>query len=1197
LLAHTIPAMRGNAALRAGDAGTPLAWAVVFGALAAAATVVQAVSLGGVVAGVLLAGDGLTGVGRPLFFLLGAGVARAVFVWLREVVALRGAVGAKRRVRDRLLGHLFALGPAYHAGERIGELVTTAVEGVERLEPFYARYRPQVALAALVPVLVCAVVLYLDPLSGVVLLGTGPAIPVLMVLIGRQAEARTNKQWEALSRMGAHFLDTLRGLPTLKAFNRAEDEREEVARVSAAFGRRTLDVLRVAFVSGLALEFIATVSVALVAVLLAVRLLFGDLPLAVALPVLLLAPEFYRPLRDLGASRHAAMEGRAAAERISEILATPVPKDGAEGAGQPKTPMTVEFSGVSFSYPDSPRPVLSGVDLVLPAGTRTALVGPSGAGKSTLVDLLLRFSEPQEGRILANGVPVADLAAEDWRENVALVPQHPHLFYGSVLANLRLAKPEAGREEVEQAARLAGAHGFVSRLPRGYDTQVGERGVRLSEGEAQRLAIARAFLKDAPVLVMDEPASGLDPESERQIEAALERLGRDRTTLVVAHRLGTARRANSIAVLQNGHLSELGVHEDLIGKNGPYARLAGAAGRERPQDDSSSPTADDVPRSSRHEGDHERETERDERRRRPSRTLRRLLAFLAPRWRRAGFAAALGSWTVGANLGLLAASGYLVAASALKPPLSALIPAAVLVQVLGASRGVSRYFERMYAHEVTFGLLTTLRAWLYGRLVPHSPARLVRRRGGDLLSRMADDVGEIQAVYLGVVSPVVAAALVSALALAILAALDPSLALATLPFLAFAGLGAPLLAGLVERGLGRRRAGLRSSLGAELAEAVAGMRDLLAFGRAGDRGKEISGLGRMLARVEQRAALAGGLREGLHELSAGLATWAVLVLAVPLVAAGRVDGVFLALVALTALASFEAVRPLGEALQSLGRSTAAGERLFEVADSEPAVEDPDRPLPAPNGRSFGFDRVSLRYEEGDAPALTDVSLFLAAGEKVAVVGPSGSGKTTLAGLLLRFWDPSSGAVLLDGEDLRLYAQEDLRAALSVAAQDAHLFDASLRDNLLLAKPGASDGELWSALKAAQLGGFVGGLPGDLDARVGELGSRLSGGERRRLAVARALLRESPFLVLDEPTSDLDAGTEQRLMGAVHHHVGARGCGLLLITHRLVGMERLDRILVLEEGRLVEQGGHGELMQRDGLYRRMVDVQDRMLAGR
>jgi ATP-binding cassette subfamily C protein CydD len=552
---------------------------IALGMLGAAATIAQMISLSLVVDRVFLAGESLASVRTLLLLLLGAVVLRSGLLWLREVVAQRGAVRVKNELRERMFAHLMRLGPNYTGGERTGELAATTVEGVERLDAYVGRYLPQIALSVFVPLLIFAFLLSVDPISAVLLLVTAPTIPVLMVLVGSHAEKQMQGQWAALSRMSAHFLDVLQGLPTLKIFGRGAAESERVKEVSDEFRVRTLNVLRYAFLSGFVLEFIATLSIALVAVALGVRLLIGGIAFEAAFLVLLLAPEFFRPLRDLGVHRHAGMEGKTSADRIFGILDTPVPASNVSGTtARPSCPLTIELNDVGYGYPGSERSTLSGIDLTLPAGTCTALVGRSGAGKSTLVNLLVRFLAPNSGQITANGVPIDELSVESWREHLALVPQRPYLFYGSVLENIRLARPDATCEEIEQAAELAGASEFVARLPQGYETEVGERGVRLSGGEAQRVAIARAFLKDAPVLVMDESTSSLDPESERLIGHALVRLMRGRTVLVIAHRLNTVYRADRIAVLQAGCLAETGTHTELIQHGGPYAHLVGTHG-------------------------------------------------------------------------------------------------------------------------------------------------------------------------------------------------------------------------------------------------------------------------------------------------------------------------------------------------------------------------------------------------------------------------------------------------------------------------------------------------------------------------------------------------------------------------------------------------------------------------------------------
>src|SRR5215216_3867338 len=386
-----------------------LLYAIVSGMLIAITTVAQMVFLSTVVNRVFLGREGLEGVWPLLFLLLGTIVLHSGLLWLREVVTQRGAIRVKSTLRERLFAHLMQLGPGYTGGERTGELAMTAVEGVEGLDAYVGRYLPQMALSVLVPLLIATYLLPIDWISAALLVLTAPAIPVLMILTGSHAEEHMKSQWTALSRMSAHFLDVLQGLPTLKAFGRGAAEGERVAKVSDEFRERTLKVLRWAFLSGFVLEFIATLSIALVAVALGIRLLIGSIAFEPAFLVLLLAPEFFRPLRELGVHRHAGMEGKAAADRIFEILATPLPL--LQG---PKTPasasegLTIEFSGISYAYPGSDHAALSDLTLTLAAGTRTALVGPSGSGKSTLVNLLMRFVDPESGAIRANGMKITD---------------------------------------------------------------------------------------------------------------------------------------------------------------------------------------------------------------------------------------------------------------------------------------------------------------------------------------------------------------------------------------------------------------------------------------------------------------------------------------------------------------------------------------------------------------------------------------------------------------------------------------------------------------------------------------------------------------------------------------------------------------------------------------------------------------------
>lgn len=575
----------------------------------------------------------------------------------------------------------------------------------------------------------------------------------------------------------------------------------------------------------------------------------------------------------------------------------------------------------------------------------------------------------------------------------------------------------------------------------------------------------------------------------------------------------------------------------------------------------------------------------------------RLLSFLRPFWGQVVLAILLGSVMIASNVGLLGMAAYLIAAAALAPLLVMLTLPIYIVRFAGVSRAVSRYAERIVAHNVTFRLLAQLRTWVYGRLEPLAPAQLLTYRSGDILARLVSDIEELQNVFLRVVSPLIVAVAIIALTFGLFAIFSPLMAWAALIFLVAAGLGVPLLTGVLARGLGRRQLATRAELNAQIVDSIQGMQDLLAYGRAGDQQEKIAALDRALGQVQRRMAHITGLQQMLNDFLMNLALWTILMLAIPLITTKAINGVYLAFLSLVILASFEAVQPLAQAFQFLGHSVAAGERLFEVTDATPQVVECAAPLSMPTKHlpvrcTLEFDHVHFAYHNDEGEVLDGIAFHLSPGRRTAIVGPSGSGKTTIARLALRFWDPTHGVICLNGQDIRRYRLNDLRNLIGVVDQDTYLFNSTVRSNLLLARPDASDGEIRRVLEQAQLAEFLDQLPEGLETWIGEQGLRLSGGERQRLAIARVLLKNAPLLILDEATANLDPVTEHAVLDALD--VLMQGRTTLVITHRLIAMERMDEILVLDRGRIIERGTHDQLLLENGLYQQLFDVQNGML---
>ena len=1177
------------------DSRHALAVTILSGFLAGLLTIGQASGLSRIVDGVFLGGWSWSdsfGLLQLIFFII---LLRALLAWISEVSSNAMAVQIKGDLRRRVFQKIHNLGPGYTRKERTGELVNAAVQGIEGLDAYFSQYLPQLVVATLIPLSILIVIFPRDPLSGIILLLTAPLIPIFMYLIGKSAETLTNRQWDTLSRLSAYFLDSLQGLTTLKELGRSKDRANSIAETSERFRDVTLSVLRVTFLSALALELVATISTALVAVEVGLRLLYGHMAFQQALFLLLLAPEFYIPLRMLGLRFHAGMSGTSAARRIFEILDLETEESNAEkSTNNSRFPFsTISVSDLSYTYPGEAQPALQNISLEIQSGEHVALVGESGAGKSTLAGVLLRFMEAGHGTVCVDGKSLKEIPLAAWRNLISWVPQTPHLFHDTIAANLLLAKPDATADEISSATAAAHLTGFIRSLPGGLETMIGEGGTRLSGGQAQRLALARAFLKNAPILILDESTSSLDPEQEMLVGSAMHKLMQGRTVITIAHRLNTIYQADNIFVFTQGRLVESGTHHSLMAQDGVYARLVGASAQDvnftmEPEEVEELIREPSANSGSPEPGDHNAAIQRQ------LPTMFRLLGFLNGSWGWVTFSVLLGVLTVGSNVGLMGTSAYLLSAAALHPELGALQVAIVGVRFFGIARGVFRYAERLTSHTTTFRLLSRLRSWFYRALEPLAPARLMQVRSGDLLARIVTDIETLENFFVRGVAPPLVAVLVTAGMTLFFDRYNVGLGWVYLIFTIVIGAGVPLFSWIFSQRAGAELVVERARLQSRLVDGIQGLADITVFDRGNDYLEKLIKDGEACGQTQRQLAAISGISSALNTGLVNLGMLVTLVIAIPLVGTGKLPGVMLAVLTLSALAGFEAVMPLTQAAQSLSSSLQSVRRLFELVDAEPAVRDH---VPSHWGQirnmTLQFSDLDFVYPDSADLVLRGINFTLPPGKRLAIVGPSGAGKTSLVYLLMRFWDYSQGRILLDALDLHEYPQEQTRQLFSVISQRTYFFNDTIRQNLLLARPAASDTELHKAAQRAQIHDFILGLPKGYETTIGEQGIRLSAGERQRLGIARALLKNSPILLLDEPTANLDPVTERLLLDTLFRLT--RGQSLLLITHRLVGLEHMDEILVLDHGCIIERGTHDSLLASDGLYRRLWGLQNLFLA--
>lgn len=1199
---------------------------------------------------VSLNGELWTEIGKSAIILLAVIVIRYLCDRLAAKSSYAASVDVKRILREKIYNKLLKLGVSYRDKVSTSEVVQLSTEGVEQLETYFGKYLPQLFYSLLAPVTLFIILSFVDFKASLVLLICVPLIPVSIVAVQKFAKKLLNKYWGIYTSLGDSFLENLQGLTTLKIYEADEMKAKEMDEEASRFRKITMKVLTMQLNSTSVMDIVAYGGAAVGMVVVLKEFFAGNVNFAGTLTIVLLASEFFIPLRLLGSFFHIAMNGMAASDKIFNLLGLEEPQDGTkdfpclneekieynakdstenrmEDGAIVTSGNAIEFENVEFYYEEY-RKILKGIYLSLPKGSFISLVGESGCGKSTIAGLLTGTLKGYQGKITIGGVELSEIKEEEILKNITLIRHNSYLFKGTVEENLRMAKPDATEEELEAVLQKVNLLGFLKEQ-QGLKTLLQEKGSNFSGGQCQRLALARGLLHDSPIYIFDEATSNIDAESEEMIMEVIHEMAKEKTVLLISHRLSNVIDSDCIYFLKDGRIAEFGTHKELLMKEGAYANLyenqrkleafaalgkaekRTAACESNLESELKSNFKDNNFSSNKADSLAEKEKKQESTRRSAVVIMGKLIGLVKPLFPIMVAAILLGTLgylsaiflTIFAGQGILSGLKELFDIVAAKngngvwiAHLTGVKVLFVCMIVMAVLRGVLHYIEQYCNHFIAFKLLAIIRHKVFASLRRLCPAKLEGRDKGNLISIITTDIELLEVFYAHTISPIAIAILTSTFMTIFIGRYQVWAGVLAAGAYLVVGCLIPIWNGRHGSKNGMEYRNAFGEMNSFVLDSLRGLDETIRYHQGSKRGNELSERSKALGKKQRKLSHLEGVQRSLTNLVILLFSFGMLFLCLSFYQKGAISMAGVIICTISMMGSFGPVVALSGLSNNLNQTLASGERVLRILEEEPMVEEvPEGEMPErkvleaevsgeetperkvitgkvsretvgkENLRFTGASMEHVTFSYEDEVILSDYSIDLEPGKIIGIHGASGSGKSTMLKLLMHFWDVQQGSVNINKENIKKLPTTTLRKLEGYMTQETHLFHDSIANNIAIGKVGASREEIMEAAKKASIHEFIMTLPDGYDTQVGELGETLSGGERQRIGIARAFLHDAQLLLLDEPTSNLDSLNEGIILKSMKE--SAEEKTVVLVSHRESTMQVADVIFKMNHGRL------------------------------